>query len=193
MRKQQGFTLVEIAIVLVIIGILLGGVLKGRELIENAKIANLAKSIEEIRAAVNAYQDRYRALPGDDKKVDKHITTLAASDAGDGDGRIEGSWYSTRNSDESRKLWKHLRASGFLSGEGSEQPVHSYGGVVGVQWANIGTGNANVICLGNLSGDIARIVDNRIDDGVATSGSVRAWGARSDYVDTGTYHVCTRL
>ncbi len=192
-NKQKGFTLVEIAIVLVIIGILLGGVLKGRELIENAKIANLAKSIEEIRAAVNAYQDRYRAIPGDDKKVDKHITSLASTDAGDGDGRIEGSWYSTKDSDESRKLWKHLRAAGFLSGTGSEQPSHSYGGIIGAQWTNIGTGYANVVCLQNLTGDIARILDTRIDDGVATSGSVRAWGAKKDYVDTGTYHVCTKL
>jgi len=193
MRKQQGFTLVEIAIVLVIIGILLGGVLKGRELIENAKIANLAKSIEEIRAAVNAYQDRYRALPGDDKKVDKHIATLGSGDRGNGNGRIEGSWASKRTKDESRKIWKHLRAAGFLSGEGSEQPVHSYGNIIGVQWANIGTGYANVICLGYLTGDVARLVDIRLDDGVANIGLVRALGAKKDYVDTGTYHVCTKL
>lgn len=193
MIQQRGFTLVEIAIVLVIIGILLGGVLKGRELIQNAKIASLAKSIDEIRAAINAYQDRYHAVPGDDKKAEKHISTLAATDVGDGDGRIEGDWYSTADKDESRKVWKHLRAAGFISGEGSDQPTHSFDNIIGVQWANLGTGYANAICLGYLTGDIAKLVDIRLDDGVATSGLVRAWGAKSDYVDTGTYHVCTKL
>ncbi len=194
MVKQKGFTLVEIAIVLVIIGILLGGVLKGRELIQNAKISSLGKSVDEIRAAYNAYQDRYRAYPGDDKKVDKHISSLAATDAGNGNGRIEGAWYWTKDdTPESRKIWKHLRAAGFISGDGSDQPTHSFGNIIGVQWTNIGTGYANVVCLGYLTGDIARLVDTRLDDGVATSGSVRAWGAKSDYVDTGTYHVCTKL
>ena len=64
--KQAGFTLVEIAIVLVIIGLLLGGILKGQEMITQAKIKNVVNDFNGITAAVNSYQDRYRALPGDD-------------------------------------------------------------------------------------------------------------------------------
>ena len=64
--RQSGFTLVEIAIVLVIIGLLLGGVLKGQELINSAKIKNLINDLNGLSTAVYAYQDRYRALPGDD-------------------------------------------------------------------------------------------------------------------------------
>ena len=65
-QKQSGFTLVEIAIVLVIIGLLLGGVLKGQELITQAKISNITNDINSYASAVYSYQDRYKRLPGDD-------------------------------------------------------------------------------------------------------------------------------
>ena len=56
--NQGGFTLVEIAIVLVIIGLLLGGVLKGQELINSAKVKNLANDFRSVPTMVFAYQDR---------------------------------------------------------------------------------------------------------------------------------------
>src|SRR5271170_940160 len=65
-RQQSGFTLVEIAIVLVIIGLLLGGILKGQEMITQAKIKNVVSDFNGITAAQYAYQDRYHQLPGDD-------------------------------------------------------------------------------------------------------------------------------
>src|SRR2546430_13048603 len=64
--RQQGFTLVEIAIVLVIIGLLLGGILKGQEMITQAKIKNVIADFSGVSAAYHGYQDRYRAIPGDD-------------------------------------------------------------------------------------------------------------------------------
>ena len=51
---------------MVIIGLLLGGVLKGQELINNAKIRRIANDLSGISTAIYAYQDRYKALPGDD-------------------------------------------------------------------------------------------------------------------------------
>jgi len=65
-NTQSGFTLVEVAIVLVIIGLLVGGILKGQEMIKNAKVKNFTKQADELRAAVNTYRDRYRIFPGDD-------------------------------------------------------------------------------------------------------------------------------
>src|SRR4249919_3005072 len=64
--RQAGFTLVEIAIVLVIIGLLLGGILKGQEMITQARIKNVINDFNGITAAYASYQDRYRAIPGDD-------------------------------------------------------------------------------------------------------------------------------
>ena len=65
-RNQSGFTLIEIAIVLVIIGLLLGGVLKGQELINSAKVKNLATDFKNIPVFIYGYQDKFKALPGDD-------------------------------------------------------------------------------------------------------------------------------
>ena len=64
--KQSGFTLVEIAIVLVIVGLLLGGVLKGQELINSSRAKSLYADKSAIQTAINTYQDRFRAVPGDD-------------------------------------------------------------------------------------------------------------------------------
>ena len=64
-RNANGFTLIEIAIVLVIIGLLLGGVLKGQELITGARVRNLISQQDGIKAAFFGFQDRFRALPGD--------------------------------------------------------------------------------------------------------------------------------
>ena len=81
-RAQKGFTLVEIAIVLVIIGLLLGGILKGQEMITQAKIKNVVADFSGISAAYYGYQDRYRAIPGDDKTA---ASRWGATD-GNGDG-----------------------------------------------------------------------------------------------------------
>src|SRR6476620_1538230 len=93
--QQSGFTLVEIAIVLVIIGLLLGGILKGQELINSAKVKNLANDFRTIPTYIYAYQDKFKALPGDDKTAQTHLTNGAASDNGDGNGLIDGAWNAT--------------------------------------------------------------------------------------------------
>jgi len=89
MKKTQGFTLVEIAIVLVIIGLLLGGILKGQEMITQAKIKNVIADMSGVSAAMYGYQDRYRALPGDDKNATRWGLTPPATS---GDGVIEGAY-----------------------------------------------------------------------------------------------------
>src|SRR5213083_1078748 len=78
-NKQHGFTLVEIAIVLVIIGLLLGGILKGQEMIIQAKIKNVIADFSGVSAAYHGYQDRYRAIPGDDPNADTRWTTAPAA------------------------------------------------------------------------------------------------------------------
>ena len=62
--SQAGFTLVELAIVMIIIGLLIAGVLKGQELIANARVTSTVAQIKAIDAATSTFKDTYQALPG---------------------------------------------------------------------------------------------------------------------------------
>src|SRR5882724_8938540 len=85
-NKNQGFTLIEIAIVLVIIGLLLGGVLKGQELITSARVRNLISQQDGVKAAFFGFQDRFRALPGDYAQATVNIVGVTQN--GNGNGQI---------------------------------------------------------------------------------------------------------
>ena len=82
--RQAGFTLVEIAIVLVIIGLLLGGILKGQEMITQARIKNVINDFNGLTAAYASYQDRYRAIPGDDARAGTRWSPTTGPSAGGG-------------------------------------------------------------------------------------------------------------
>jgi len=106
-QKQKGFTLIEIAIVLVIIGLLLGGVLKGQELINTARVRALNNSVDGITAAWFSFQDRYRGFPGDYAMANVNLRGAPAS--GDGGGTV--------NTDAERaNVWVHLQAAGYITG-----------------------------------------------------------------------------
>jgi prepilin-type N-terminal cleavage/methylation domain-containing protein len=175
---QKGFTLVEIAIVLVIIGLLLGGILKGQEMITQAKIKNVMADFSGISAAYHGYQDRYRAIPGDDPGAGRWGLTLPGSA---GNGLVTGTYNSTTATDESRLWWDHLRRAGFVSGAGTQQPFNAVTGMIGVQTGSAGAtpptalgGFAGlIICSANLPDKIAIAVDSQMDDGNRLSGTVR--------------------
>jgi len=63
--KQRGFTLVEISIVLVIIGLLLGGILGGRSLISSMQAKDVVAIVDDLRTATAYFKQRYNYLPGD--------------------------------------------------------------------------------------------------------------------------------
>ncbi|MDQ5880036.1 MAG: hypothetical protein QG638_2773, partial [Pseudomonadota bacterium] len=138
-NQQSGFTLVEIAIVLVIIGLLLGGVLKGQELVNNAKVKNLANDFRGISSFVYAYQDRFRGLPGDDRAANTNLAggTLATTPGVVGNARINGNWNSDTATDESYLFWQHVRFAGLATGTtdtgaANYIPRNAEGGRIGV-------------------------------------------------------------
>jgi prepilin-type N-terminal cleavage/methylation domain-containing protein len=183
-RKQTGFTLVEIAIVLVIIGLLLGGILKGQEMITQAKIKNVVADFSGISAAYYGYQDRYRAIPGDDPQAASRWSgaTVHATATERGNGRLTGKYNSTADTDESRMWWDHLRRAGFVAGSGYTQPFNAVAGQIGVQTGNADTTTPGtvlggfgglIICSAGLPDKIAIAVDTQMDDGAPGAGTVR--------------------
>ncbi|MDH5425247.1 MAG: prepilin-type N-terminal cleavage/methylation domain-containing protein [Gammaproteobacteria bacterium] len=210
MKKQQsGFTLVEIAIVMVIIGLLLGGVLKGQEVITNAKIKNINNDVSGISAAIYSYQDRYSALPGDDAAADAHVNGGVPSDntAGGtaGDGIIDGNYNdngtlagAVPTDSESALAWQHLRAAGLMTGDALSDmsPTHAFGGTTGIQTGvnDQGTNASGIaglfIAFSTVNGDMAAILDSQNDDNNPDAGSIRAAGLNApvggNYVIDGT-------
>ena len=83
MRRQAGFTLLEIAIALVTIGLLFGATLAGQELVTGARVRNLIAQQDAVQAAYLAFQDRYRGYPGDYAQAMRTIPDVAA----DGNGK----------------------------------------------------------------------------------------------------------
>lgn len=214
-RNQSGFTLIEIAIVLVIIGLLLGGVLKGQELINSAKVKNLAGDFKNIPVFIYGYQDKFRALPGDDKAASAHVTggTVATTGGTTGNGVIEGDWNSTTATDESILFWQHVRLAGLAPGEtvvstavgNTYIPTNALGGTIGVTnaVANVPITNLKgsyIVCSDSIPGKFAKQLDTTMDDSKTDTGSMRVTDAGTgtaggaiavaDIDDDTTYLVC---
>ena len=120
-RNSKGFTLVEIAIVLVVIGLLLGGILKGQQLINSARVRNLADQNAGVQAAYYGFIDRFRALPGDmlpTTACTNISNTIAACGASPYAGAVVGGNANGQidSIGEAGALWAHLSAAGFLTG-----------------------------------------------------------------------------
>lgn len=184
-RNAKGFTLVELAIVLVIIGIILGAVLKGQEIINNAKIKRIYSQYREIAAATYTYVDRYQFFPGDDNNggrwagitngnANGMIGNLAASTAPDYTCAATGT--------EQCDLWAALRSSNLIGGATSgaawfANPSNAYGGRIAVSNFTISARTKNWVHFQNIPAESAQIIDTQYDDGVYNTGSIRAGAA----------------
>jgi prepilin-type N-terminal cleavage/methylation domain-containing protein len=188
---QKGFTLVEIAIVLVIIGLLLGGVLKGQELINSAKVKNFANDFRTIPLFIYGYQDKYKALPGDDKTAKDHVTdadNASTPTNAQGNGVINGAWNTTTATDESYLFWQHVRLAGFAPGPTSTTatdyiPKNADGGIIGLTSGSAtpitGLRGTYVVCSQGILGKFAKQLDTMMDDGNTASGSMMSMANQS--------------
>jgi prepilin-type N-terminal cleavage/methylation domain-containing protein len=211
-KGQRGFTLIEIAIVLVIVGLLLGGVLQGQQLIENSRVRGAINDFKGIPAAAYSYMDRYSRMPGDDSSATVAIrgTAWTGQTAGDANGSIGGTFaaatFTTGPTGEMLQFWQHLRAAGFIPGDPlapgvSALPQNPFGGLVAVTSAQqfAMPANTNKVCMNNVPGSAAAALDNELDDGDKLTGAFRGNDVVLATVPAGTYDegllyiVCMRM
>lgn len=166
-KNQKGFTLIEIAIVLVIIGLLIGGVLKGQSMIQNAKVKRLVNDVEGLKAAVLTFQDRYGMYPGDENSA-----TAPTGDTNNGNNN----GYFNENTGW---VMSDLRLTQLLSGSGTALPTHSFNGTLSLQYTNNGNypNNINQIIATNIPAEVCQEIDTKNDDGVYNTGDIRGSAA----------------
>lgn len=139
MTQKRGFTLVELAIVMTIIGLLIGGILKGQELLENARVTSTIAQIKSYDAAVTAFRDIYGGLPGDLPDAGKRIPgcndvcTPFADMAGDGmvgQGYFSGVARALISPPDAQQeldlFWMHLLKANLITGV-SSRPLEVVG------------------------------------------------------------------
>ena len=186
-RRQTGFTLIEIAIVLVIIGLLLGGVLKGQELITSARVRNLISQQDGIKAAYFGFLDRFRSLPGDYSLASTNIANVAVGANGNGNGQIESA-LGGGTIDEHVAVWDHLSHAGFINGSytyaalpetPATVPANPYVRYIQLIYDNaygLGAGPPAVALRHNIKtgnqipSEILSEIDRKIDDGNPVGG-----------------------
>jgi len=198
-KQQSGFTLVEIAIVLVIIGLLLGGVLKGQELINSAKVKNMVGDFRTVSSLAYGYQDRFKALPGDQTQAQLDLAfgagvaaacaPAAAGQCTQNNGRIDGAWNAAAVTDETFVFWQRVRLANLASGptqiaNPNYQPRNADGGLIGIESGLNAAGAAApfivgmrgtfFVCSDGILGRYVRQIDTVMDDGDTAAGSVQA-------------------
>jgi prepilin-type N-terminal cleavage/methylation domain-containing protein len=212
--RRAGFTLVELSIVLVIIGLIIGGVLTGRQIMQNAAITNALNSIQAFEAQFQTYVQNYGAIPGDDTNAKTRFPNASIPSGGSGtlgNGTLDGNFDSATANDETRLVWAELRAANLVKQVGGSdqtlQPANPFGGIYGFQHGAFSTGGivTNVVCLSGVPADAAQAIDSRLDDGISNSGSIQAAisstspgaanaaASTTGYVSGQTYTVCVRM
>jgi len=187
-QKQRGFTLVEIAIVLVIIGLLLGGILKGQELITSARVRNIADQNSGVQAAYYGFIDRYRQVPGDWNSTNAAQAIPGVTTGGNDSGRLDdsgGVWT------EALALWEHMSKAGFIQGnyvggnaapsaaDTDKAPRNAFNGYLilfrTADYDDAGTpaDRLNLVLGAGIPVNVLRELDLKVDDGLPETGVMR--------------------
>lgn len=215
--RENGFTLLELAIALAVIALILGSILVGSAVASQARLRTLTRDHANLVAAVHVYRDRYAALPGDDPNAS---IRWPSTRNGTGDGIVGGRYDdappadpSTMNVDattgETLLFWWHLRLSGLIQG-----PTLGPGAVAPPAWLTAGRLGVEdgymgmmglAVCMGGVTPKLASELEIQIDDGNPNTGNVRALviapdgsatsvpnGVSQD-TGTGVYEVCMSL
>ena len=192
-QRQRGFTLVELAMVLIIAGLLLGGLFKGQQLLLSARVHGAVNSARGMEAALNSFQERYHYLPGDMPEAVAVRLGVASQGGsrygGDGDGRLDDGDFG-----EVSALWHHLAMAGFIQGSYDSgatdaagymaprvAPDNRHGGRLMIATVDeyLGASGSQPARLAlvfghGFSAEAARLIDQKLDDGRPATGRVRA-------------------
>jgi prepilin-type N-terminal cleavage/methylation domain-containing protein len=134
-KNLNGFSLIEISMVLLITGIIAGGVMKGRDLVEVAQLKSVVNDIQNFQVAYTNYVNLHGALPGDDKAATSKFGSKIKNGSGAG----------VTSADDAKKVFSHLCAAGFIDSEhykipkiGGTYDVISEDGIVKLRISNNG-------------------------------------------------------
>ena len=191
-NKCSGFTLIEVATVMMIIGLMLGGVLKAEGVTETSTVHRLENDFRNLTLYINEYQGAFHALPGDDPTIgsaNSHLANAVSCSAPiigkcmTGNSIIDGRWNDTTAASESFLVWQHLRLAGYVAGNAditsADYPAKNIaGGIIGVtnQAASpiAGLRGNYIICSDGIAGKFVRQIDIALDDGNTAAGSMMA-------------------
>lgn len=194
--RQRGLALVEVALLGVIVAILVGGILQGQSLVAGARVRSLVSLGERARSAALAFEDRYRAMPGDYANATQTIPGVSSN--GNGNGRVEENATPsgpTGTPFESLLAWHHLSRSGFMgefyvfdpNNPSIGLPLNIWGGYADFAYDDRYGNPASPriwrhsIKTGNfVPASVLSEVDRKLDDGNGLTGgfqfSNKAWG-----------------
>lgn len=210
-KNESGFTLIELSIVLVVVGLIIGSILVALSILQNARVTSTINLMQGVQSAYSTYNQNYNAVAGDDAQAATRFSTAGVTNYGGGDGLIgtSSSYPGTATAAngngayESAMVWADLRAAGLVKGSATDAnpPSNPFGGVVGIQNGAFGANGiatgTNVMCISNIPGDAAQIIDQRQDDGDATTGNIRAsttiGGDAAAYATGSAYILCTKI
>jgi prepilin-type N-terminal cleavage/methylation domain-containing protein len=175
LRKNYGFSLIEVAIAVVVIGLIASFTLKGKELINTAKLRSVVEQVNAIKLATQGFVDKYGALPGDFAKAKEMINDSLAN--GHGKGALS-------SLDDTKRFWQHLVASDLISLELiSGYPISKIGGYYTVSSSIVGRPGTWIILSGGtndnqnfngiLSPGDAYFIDKSNDTGNPTAGEIQ--------------------
>lgn len=187
-KHLPGFSLIELALVLIVVGILAGAIFKGQDILEAAKIRAVLNDIDRIRTAATLYHDTFGQWPGNDSLAKARFGQDVNN--GQGTGVISG--------DEASQFWVHLTKADHLSD--GMAPSSKLGGKFTVE-GDLST-KKNILVLsgpeksGLLTPKQAAALKAKAGESDPSTGQIRVTegngAAPRSCVNEGTFHLATK-
>ena len=178
-RHSKGFSLIELGLALAIIALIAGGVIKGRDMIANARLQNIATQMGQVELAINSFESRYGALPGDMANASGAFTGVPAEGNGNGNDRID-------TAAEAARAFQELGLAQLINGQfdglapatgatcpSTTCPATATGGRLQFLLDTpSGTGNFRALLSPNGQLDVRQLaeLDRKLDDGRPSTG-----------------------